>query len=110
MEVRIMAFLFFRSSRDKRRVARRPSFIPRLARLEVRAVPSTRPVLNNHDSGAGSRRDAIGRAKDGDTIVFAPSLDGQTITLSSGELAINKSLDIEGPAADKLAVSGNDTN
>ena len=49
-------------------------------------------------------------AKSGDTIVFAPSLDGQTITLTSDQLAINKSLDIEGPGAGLLAISGNDAN
>ena len=37
------------------------------------------------------------------------SLNGRTITLSSDELAIKKSLDIEGPGASLLAVSGNDT-
>ncbi len=31
-------------------------------------------------------------------ITFAPSLDGQTITLSSGTLEITKSVDIEGPS------------
>src|SRR5205823_14173281 len=49
-------------------------------------------------------------ASSGDTIVFAPTLTGRTITLTSGQLAINKNLDIEGPGADKLAVSGNDAN
>ncbi|MFL5340385.1 MAG: hypothetical protein ACJ8F7_09560 [Gemmataceae bacterium] len=72
-------------------------------------MPSKLTVLNNHDGGAGSLRDTIGRAHDGDTIVFAAGLAGQTITLTSDELAIKKSLDIEGPGADKLAVSGNDT-
>jgi hypothetical protein len=32
---------------------------------------------------------------------------GQTITLTSGEFAINKDLDIEGPGAGHLAISGN---
>src|SRR5437868_1735450 len=109
MEIRIMAFPFFRSSRSKRPVARRPSFVPRLECLEDRTVLSTLTVLNNHDSGAGSLRDVIAHAKDGDTIVFASGLNGQTIALTSDELAIKKSLDIEGPGADKLAVSGNDT-
>jgi hypothetical protein len=38
--------------------------------------------LNSLDSGAGSLRDAI-LHENGDTINFAPSLDGQTITLTS---------------------------
>src|SRR5262249_2397642 len=49
-------------------------------------------------------------AKSGDTIVFAPSLAGQTITLTSDQLTLNKSLDIEGPGANLLAISGNDKN
>jgi hypothetical protein len=76
--------------------------------LENRAVPSTLTVLNNLDSGAGSLRDTIKHADSGDTIVFAASLYGQTITLTSDELAITKSLDIEGPGASLLAISGND--
>jgi hypothetical protein len=84
--------------------------MPQFEVLEDRAVPSTLTVLNNLDSGAGSLRDAIGHAKDGDTIVFAASLNGQTIALTSDQLTINKSLDIEGPGAGLLAISGNDTN
>jgi hypothetical protein len=84
-------------------------FVPRLEQLEDRTVPSTLTVLNNFDSGSGSLRDAIAHAKSGDTIQFAPSLNGQTITLTSDELAIKNSLDIEGPGADKLTISGNNT-
>src|SRR6266851_4772426 len=80
METRIMAFPFFRSNRSKRPVRRRPSFVPRLESLEDRTVLSTLTVLNNLDSGAGALRDAIGHAKDGDTIIFAPALTGLTIT------------------------------
>jgi hypothetical protein len=82
-------------------------FRPRLEPLEGRDVPSTLTVTNNHDAGAGSLRDAIGHARDGDTIRFDPGLNGQTITLTSGELTCSKSLDIEGPGAGLLAVSGN---
>ena len=83
---------------------------PRLEGLEDRTVLSTLTVLNALDKGAGSLRDAITRPTSGDTIVFAPGLDGQTITLTSDELAIRKSLDIEGPGAGLLAISGNDAN
>src|SRR5438067_8949964 len=93
-----------------RSLARVSRFLPRLESLEDRTALSTLTVLNNHDGGAGSLRDAIAHARDGDTIVFDPGLNGQTITLTSDELAIKNSVDIEGPGADKLAVSGNDTN
>ena len=83
---------------------------PRLECLEDRWVPSTLTVLNNLDSGAGSLRADIAAAHSGDTIVFAPSLDGQTITLTSGELLINKNLTIAGPGAGELTVSGNDAS
>src|SRR5262245_28675487 len=70
---------------------------PRLEELECRNLPSTLTVLNNADSGLGSLRDTIAAAQNGDTIIFDPSLDGQTISLTSGELAINQSLSIRGP-------------
>jgi hypothetical protein len=108
-----MHIMWFLSRLHRRKADRKPArlsrFVPRLEILEDRTVLSTLTVLNNFDSGAGSLRDAIAHTKDGDTIVFDPVLNGQTITLTSGELAIKKSLDIEGPGADKLAVSGNDT-
>jgi len=40
------------------------------------------------DSGAGTLRAEIAAAHNGDTLLFAPSLNGQTITLTSGELLI----------------------
>jgi hypothetical protein len=97
-----------RRRQNGRNMARQSRFVPRLEILEDRMVPSTLTVLNNLDSGAGSLRDTITKAKDGDTIVFARSLDGQMIALTSNELAIKNSVDIEGPGADKLAVSGSD--
>jgi hypothetical protein len=84
----------------------RHPFRPRLEGLEDRTVLSTLTVLNTLDKGAGSLRDTITNAKSGNTIVFAPSLNGQTITLTSDQLTINKSVDIEGPGAGLLAVSG----
>src|SRR6516162_9661973 len=90
--------------------SQRHRFRPRLEGLEDRTVLSTLTVLNTLDKGAGSLRDTITSAQSGDTIVFAPTLDGQTITLTSDQLTINKSLDIEGPGASLLAISGNDAN
>jgi hypothetical protein len=49
----------------------------------------------------------IAAAQSGDTIRFDHHLHGQTITLTSGELVIDKSLDIEGLGAERLTVSGN---
>jgi hypothetical protein len=88
----------------------RARFVPRLEALEERTVPSTLTVTSTADSGAGSLRAEIAAAHSGDTINFAPSLAGQTITLTSGELDITKNLDIEGPGADQLTVSGNDAS
>jgi hypothetical protein len=88
----------------------RHRFVPRLEILEDRSVPSTLTVTNNLDKGAGSLRDAITKAGSGDTIVFDPSLNGQTITLTSDQLTINKNLDIEGPGASLVTISGNNTN
>jgi hypothetical protein len=78
----------------------------RLEALEDRTVPSTLTVTSAADSGTGSLRAEIAAAQSGDTIVFDHHLKGQTIMLSS-ELAITKSLDIEGPGANRLTISGN---
>jgi hypothetical protein len=75
--------------------------------LENRRLLSALTVTTAADSGAGSLRAEIAAAHSGDTINFANSLKGQTITLTSGELVVNKNLDIEGLGAAKLAVSGN---
>jgi hypothetical protein len=74
--------------------------------MEHRALLSTLTVTNTHDSGSGSLRAAISGAASGDTINFAHALDGKTIVLSSGELAIGTSVDIEGPGANRLSISG----
>src|SRR5262249_1666881 len=74
--------------------------------LDERCLLSTLTVTNNHDSGTGSLRAEIAAARSGDTIVFASSLSGQTINLTSGELVINKSLTVQGPGAGQLAISG----
>jgi hypothetical protein len=98
--------------RGRRRRDRFPRqrFLPRLEVLECRALPSTLTVLNNADNGDGSLRAMLALASRGDTINFDASLTGQTITLTSGELVINESLDIEGLGASHLTVSGNDAS
>src|SRR5262249_50463676 len=88
---------------------RPPRIVPRLEALEDRTVPSTLTVTNNLDTGVagdGSLRGEIAAAQSGDTLIFAPGLAGQTIRLTNGELAITRSLDIEGPGAKQLTVSG----
>src|SRR5947209_3682564 len=87
-----------RGHRGRRRAAR-VRFRPVLDPMEDRTLLSTLTVTNNHDHGPGSLRAEIATAASGDTIKFSPNLDGQTITLTSGELTIDESLDIEGPGA-----------
>src|SRR4051794_29762912 len=55
------------------------------------------PVTTTADSGPGSLRNAIEASGDGDTIYFVSALNGQTINLTSGELAINANITITGP-------------
>src|SRR5215471_8649713 len=64
-------------------------------------------VTNANDSGPGSLRDALASANDGDTIDFESSLNGQTITLTSGQLVVDNSVTISGPGANLLALDGN---
>jgi hypothetical protein len=81
--------------------------------LEDRTVPSTFTVLNLADSGVGSLRQAVlaANANPGaDLIRFAPSARAGTIVLTSGELNITDDLQLDGPGADRLAVSGNDAS
>jgi hypothetical protein len=85
----------------------RRSFVPQLLVLEDRTLLSVLTVLSNADSGVGSLRDTIAAAQSGDTIVFDPSLAYETITLSSGPLAISSNLTIAGPSANLLTISGN---
>ncbi len=65
-------------------------------------------VENTSDSGCGSLRYAVGIAVPGDTVTFTPTLAGQTITLTSGQIVIDKSITIDGAAAPGVTVSGND--
>jgi len=65
-------------------------------------------VTNCDDSGAGSLRDAIAQAADGDTIDLTQLTCG-TITLTSGALTVAQdSLSLAGPGAGRLSISGND--
>lgn len=57
------------------------------------------------DSGSGTLRQAISDAGGGDIIAFAAGISN--ITLTSGEIIIDKSLTIDGPGANLLTISGN---
>jgi predicted outer membrane repeat protein len=67
-------------------------------------------VTTTNDSGPGSLRQALVDAHYGDTINFDSSLKGQTITLTSGRLIVDKNVTISGPGANHLAVDGNATD
>jgi hypothetical protein len=85
----------------------------RVEALEDRTVPTTFMVDNFADSGMGSLRQAVLGANDNpgaDLIRFAPSARDGTVVLTSGELNITDDLQIDGPGADRLAVSGNDAS
>src|SRR5881394_449996 len=58
-------------------------------------------VTSTADGGPGSLREAIVNAAPGTTIDFSI---GGTITLTSGEILINKSLTISGPGASNLVI------
>ena len=73
-------------------------------------------VSSTQDVGAGSLRATVGAAVAGDTIAFQiptsdpgydPSTGIFTITLTSGEIVMDKDLTIAGPSAANIAVSGN---
>jgi len=68
---------------------------------------NTITVTTTADRGNGSLRNAIEKAKSGDTIRFAKNLSKKTIGLTSGQLVINKDLTIDGAGAAGLTISGN---
>ena len=76
-----------------------------LCAMTLAAMADTITVVNTNDSGAGSLRQAIANANNGDTIDFDSALKGQTITLTSGELSIEKSIAINGLGANLLTIS-----
>ena len=84
---------------------------PAVEALEDRCVPSVLTVTSPLDDGsAGTLRAQVAAASPGDTIVFDPSLAGHTVTLTQGAITIDRSLTIQGPGADALAISGNNAS
>ena len=80
--------------------------------LAPAAEAATFTVSNLNDSGAGSLRQAVLDAEAAagpDTVVFQSGLSG-TITLTSGEIDITEELTIQGPGANVIAVSGNNSS
>lgn len=67
-------------------------------------------VTSTADSGKGSLREAIAIAQSGGTIQFASTLANRNITLTSGQLTVNKSLTIDGAGAAGLTISGNNAH
>src|SRR6476469_9186458 len=65
---------------------------------------TVRTVINPNDAGAGSLRQAVADSVSGDVVAF--NVTG-TITLTSGNLVVNKGITISGPGARKLTVKIN---
>src|SRR5438034_11346686 len=73
-----------------------------LAQRKTRRAPANIiTVTSLNDSGSGSLRQALADANDGDTIEFAVT---GTISLTSGELVIDKDITISGPGSNSLTV------
>jgi hypothetical protein len=76
------------------------------------ADAATFTVTNTNDGGAGSLRDAIVSANNNvgpDVITFNAAVTG-TITLTGGQLYISDDVDVQGPGAAVLTVSGNNAS
>ncbi|MEG4115844.1 MULTISPECIES: DUF4347 domain-containing protein, partial [unclassified Microcoleus] len=80
------------------------------AMADYQGTLKTITVTNNNDSGPGSLRNAIASAAADDTIQFESSLASKTITLTSGQLVINKNLTIDAVGAANLTISGNNAS
>ncbi len=76
--------------------------------LTISAPATTIVVRNTNDNGPGSLRQALADVNDGDTI-DATEVSG-TITLTSGQLLVDKSVTINGAGAGVLALDGNATS
>ena len=77
-----------------------------LCLIALSTQAATITVTNTNDSGAGSLRQALADANDGDTIEFGVT---GIITLTTGELLVNKSITVNGPGSGNLSIDGNRT-
>lgn len=90
--------------RGARRRGRR--FSPAADRLEPRALLSTTwTVTSAGDQGSGTLRDALASARSGDSIVFAPQLQGKTIRLTGVPLVVDTSVTITGPGSRGVTIN-----
>jgi hypothetical protein len=64
-------------------------------------------VSSTANSGPGTLRQAVTDLCPDGTITFSPGLAGQTITLTSTTIVLNKNLTIDGSAAPGITISGN---
>lgn len=78
-----------------------------LLQLPDRSLATEWTVTTADDGGPGSLRASVADAVAGDSIVFAPGMNGQTIRLSGGPLVLEKDLVIDASAlAGGVALSG----
>src|SRR5262245_21076092 len=63
-------------------------------------------VTTNADGGVGSLRQAVRDAAAGDTITFAETLLGGSITLTTSAIALTRDVAIAGPGAYLLSIDG----
>jgi len=78
---------------------------------QIRLIcPEEVTVTNTTDGGAGSLRKALNTVCVDGTVLFAPELANQTITLLSGPLTLGKNVTIDASAAPDLTISGNNAD
>ncbi len=104
--------------RKGRKASRRAAFASGAA-LSLGAALAGQPaqaatflVSNLNDAGPGSLRQAVADAEAAtgpDVVQFQAGLTG-TITLTTGEIGIKDSVDIQGPGTSVISVSGNDAS
>ena len=97
--------LLFSSSDLPSHAASSPLPLRSTAPLLADCEPSI-TVTSSADSGPGTLRQAIADVCEGGVIDFALPIPA-TITLTSSELLVSKSLTLAGPGADQLTISGN---
>ncbi len=81
--------------------------------LESRVMPAVFTVENLNDAGIGTLRQAVLDANTNigaDSIQFLPSLSGNQIFLTSGQMTISDELTIDGESAKYIGVNGNGNN